>query len=208
MKIRLLIIILLFLICACTHHVVLSPAITPNAFVSEKFPHSAAIVFLNELKDYIQHAKPSSYSGSAHTYVFEIGESLCSALTRSVEAAYQNALEPKTNPAKGEYDRIIKFSLQNSDMDVYFDNGFLSRTGRAKYSISIVIEAYDGRNLDLIKKSVVNGNGFSTRETNAFSASKKFAIAVENGIQQIADNVANLLISGYAEPKKENKDKQ
>jgi len=205
MKIRISIITLLFFllfICGCVHRIALSPTINPNAFISEKLPYLAGVVFSGELRVYVQHARPSSFTGSAHTYNFEIGDSICAALTRSVETAYHNVIEVKINPARGEYDRIIKFSLQNSDMDIFFDEGFFSHTGRAKYSISIAIEAYDGKELKLLKKTVVSGNGFSSRETSAFSASKKFAIAIENGIQQVCDNVANLLISEFAEPKK------
>ena len=196
---KILLLIFCILIVGCAHRVALSPNIRPNAMIANKLPSTVAVVVSDELLNYVEHARPSSWSGSAHTYNFEMGKSLCDALTRSVETAYENVMVAKTNPQAGEFDRIIKFALQNSNMDVYFQDGFLTSTGRANYSISIVMEAYNGKDIRMLKRSVVNGSGFSSRQSDPFSADKHFAQAIEAGLQQVSDNVANLLISGFAE---------
>lgn len=138
---------------------------------------------------------------SAHSFDFEIGKSLCQALVRSVDMAYNNVMEAKDNPAAGEYDRIIKFSLANSNMDIHFTKGFGSRTAKANYSLSVHMEAYDGKKIKLLQKMAVNGNVFISQPASGFTADKVFAKAIENAIQQVSDNAANLLISGFAEPK-------
>jgi hypothetical protein len=187
-------------IVGCTHRVAVRPTIQPSALIAEKLPYSVGIVFSDEMKDYEEHVTPSS-GGTGHTYDFEIGSSLCAALRRSVETAYESVVETATQPRAAEYDRVIKFSLQNSKVDVYFQEGFLTTTARADYSLSIGIEAYDGENLDLLRRNTVSGTGFSSKGADAFGADKSFAEAIEDGVQQVSDNVANLLISGFAEPK-------
>src|SRR4030042_6547354 len=128
---KILLLIFCILIVGCAHRVALSPNIRPNAMIANKLPSTVAVVVSDELINHVEHARPSSWSGSAHTYNFEMGKSLCDALTRSVETAYENVMVAKTNPQAGEFDRIIKFALQNSNMDVYFQDGFLTSTGRA-----------------------------------------------------------------------------
>lgn len=194
--------IVLLIVSGCAHTIAISSSIQPDAFAANKLPYTVAVVFSNEMKSYVEHARPSSWAGSAHTYDFEMGKQLCAALFRAVQVAYENPVEPSANPQQGEYDRIIKFALQNSNIDVYFQEGFLSSSARANYSISVTIEAYEGKSMKLIQKSTVNGSGFSARGgSDAFSADKQFAQAVEAGVKQVCDNVANLLISGFAEPK-------
>lgn len=164
----------------------------------KKIPKNVAVIFSSEMPTYVDSVRPSSYLGSAHTYNFELGKALCSALHRSVETVYENATLTKSIQPQDKYDRIIKFSLADSNIDVYFQEGFLTPTARASFSISVTIEAYDGSG-KILRKTTVNGNGFSSKNADAFSANKVFAAAAESAIQQVADNVANLLISGFAE---------
>ena len=198
-KIYILLILVCFLFISCTHQIAINPTIHPHAFSAEKLPYSVGVVFSEEMRTYIQHARPSTWSGSAHTYNFEIGNSLCASLLRSVEAAYFQVFDLKSNPRKGEYDRIIKYSLQNSNMDIYFQDGFLTTSGKANYTISIMLEAFNDKSLRMLRKNVISGSGFSTRNTDAFSADKHFAKSIETAIQQVSDNAANLFISGFAE---------
>jgi hypothetical protein len=169
--------------------------------MARKISLKAAVIFSPLLKTYVESTRPSSFAGSAHEYKFEIGPALCIALRRSVETVYQTVIEIDTVSGVGQYDRVIRFSLQNSNIDVYFQSGYFTTTGRAQCMLAVSMEAYDGKNMELIGKTTVSGSGFSSRITNAFTADEAFAKAIEMAIQQISDNVANLLISGFAEPK-------
>ena len=185
-------------ILGCAHQVTLRTTIQPNALIAKKLPKTVAVIFSGEMPTYVESVKPSSFAGSAHTYNFELGKALCPALFRSVETVYDKVILSKSIQPQDQYDGIIKFSLANSNMDVYFQEGFLSSTAKANCSISVTIEAYDNSG-KLLRKTTVNGSGFSSKGTDVFSANKSFAAAAETAIQQIADNVANLLISGFAE---------
>jgi hypothetical protein len=203
-KLLLLSVIIVTLTMGCAHTIAINSLIQPDAFIAKKFPYTVAVVFPNDMKAYIEHARPSSFSGSANTYNFEMGKQLCDAIFRAVQIAYENPVEPKTNPQQGEYDRIIKFGIVKSNIDVYFQSGYFSSTARANYAISITIETYDGKTMKLIRKSTVNGSGFSARDnSDVFYAEKQFAKAIEDGVKQVCDNIASLLISGFAEPKVE-----
>ena len=84
---------------------------------------------------------------------------------------------------------------------MYFQEGFLTPTARADYSLSITMEAYDGETMELLQRGTVNGSGFSAKRADEFGAEKEFVRAIEDAIQQVSDDVANLLVSGFAEPK-------
>ena len=185
-------------ILGCAHQVTLRTTIQPNALIAKKLPKTVVVIFSGEMPTYVESVKPSSFAGSAHTYNFELGKALCPALFRSVETVYDKVILSKSIQPQDQYDGIIKFSLANSNMDVYFQEGFLSSIAKANCSISVTIEAYDNSG-KLLRKTTVNGSGFSSKGTDVFSANKSFAAAAETAIQQIADNVANLLISGFAE---------
>jgi len=192
---------LIFIFVSCSHNVMLNPNIQPNAFSSTKSPSSVGVIFSDELKNHVETVNPSSYSGSAHTYNFEIGKPLSGALLRSVQIAYQDVLEVNTLESSEKFDKILKFTLQQSNMDIYFQEGFFTPNAKANCTLSIGIEAYDGKSNELLQMTTINGSGFSSKATDAFNANKSFAQAVETSIQQITDTVANLLNSGFAEQK-------
>lgn len=98
-----------------------------------------------------------------------------------------------------DVDKVIKFSLKQSNIDVNFQEGFFVANARANCAISVGIEAYDGKTNELVQMTTVNGSGFSSASNDAFKASESFASAAEDAIQQIADSVSNLLVSGFAE---------
>ncbi len=68
--------------------------------------------------------------------------------------------------------------------------------------MAVTVEVYDGITMAPIRKSTVSGVGFVGKgNSDAFSSNQVFAKAVEAGIQQLADNVANMLVGGFGEPR-------
>lgn len=196
------ILLLIILLAGCTQNVTIRPDIFPSAFIAEKHSYSVGVVFSNDMLTHVLHVKPSTYVGSAYSYNFELGTQLKNALYRTVESAYENPTLTNIIPSSGEYDRIIKFSLQSSVMDLQFETGFMSTSGRSTYAITVSMEAYDGSTMKLLKKSSFNGNGFmSQNNIKMGSAGKQFKTSIESAIQQLADTIANVLISGFGEPK-------
>ena len=48
---------------------------------------------------------------------------------------------PSSSPQRGQFDRIVKFDLQNSDLDIQVqDNGWAGTTNRVTYTVSVSIE--------------------------------------------------------------------
>ena len=115
-----------------------------------------------------------------------------------METVYEKVVRIDSIQPPNQYHRILKFSLINNNLDVYFLKGFLSITAKANCSISVSIEVYENSG-KLIRKTTITGSGFSSKNIDTSSAEKTFAAAVEAAIQQVSDNIANLLISGFAE---------
>jgi len=184
----------------CVQTVALNPLIQPNAFVSHKQPQSVAVVCSPGLESFVEQANPSTQSGAMVTYEIPgLGETLCDTLTRSVAVNYHSVTRPDSNPQRGQFDRIVKFDLQNSDLDIQVqDNGWSGTTNRVTYTVSVSIEGYD-HDMSLVNRSVITGNGILSRRGS--STQDVVKDAVEMALQQLADNASNLLVAGLAEPR-------
>jgi hypothetical protein len=201
MKARMWFPILILLVSGCAHSIAISPTLTPAAMVADKRDKTVGVIFAPDIAAYVESASPSSWAGSAHSYTITIGPAICACLLKSVEASYISVVCVEQPPSAGQFDRVLKFAMQNSSMDVYFQDGFLTSNAKSTYAVSVIMEAYDGATMTLLGRTSVSGSGFGSRATDAFSADKSFALTAENGVQQVCDGVANMLISGFAEPK-------
>ncbi|MDP3182462.1 MAG: hypothetical protein Q8M54_06545 [Desulfobaccales bacterium] len=191
--------IFLILLFGCAHQVTLNPTISPSSFTVKKYPYRVAVVFSPDMLELVVHATPTSFIGGGHVYDFQMGDSLCQALLRSADAAYNEVVQADLDLKEGEFDRIIKYSLANSNLNIEFTGAFTWVTAKGNYSLSVLMEAFDGQNLSLIQKAPINGSGFVSQHGNEFTSDKIFAKAIEQGIQQVSDNAANLLASGFGE---------
>ncbi len=186
----------------CVQTVAVNPLIQPNTFVSQKQPHSVAVVCSPGLESFVEQANPSTQSGALISYEIPgLGETLCATLTRSVGVYYDTVTRPDSEPQRGQFDRIVRFDLQNSDLDIQVqDNGWAGTTNRVTYTVSVSIESYDQR-MSLVNRSVITGNGILSRRGS--STQEVVKDAVEMAVQQLADNASNLLVAGLAEPPRE-----
>lgn len=186
----------------CTYSGAIRTDISPTAMVGRKYPAKVSIYFAPRLEQYEEVTKPSTFYGSAHTFKFNMGPAIKEALIKSVEAAYSNVSVISESPRPGQFDRDISFDLQSSNINVEFVPGFWNAAAKANAIIHVTMEIMDGSSLKAIQRLTVNGNGFTTQDTSGGAdAQKQFSRAIEDAIRQLAENTANLLISGVAEPK-------
>lgn len=175
----------------------------------EKLPYNAAVVF----------SEGFDLAGEEH---YSINEALHTELFNRVGDIYQNTAEEFEIPAKGEYDRIIKFTLNEAVRDEHrgrlanvTDPLLPSRYIPLRFRISVTMTSYDGENAELIHTEVIKGigesssqEGVSIREGAAVVSSAgrgSFDEAVAEAIEDVCNDVSRLLIRGFAEPKKESK---
>ena len=184
----------------CEHKVTLAPTISPSSFIAKKYPYKVAVVFSPEMQNLVVHAKPTNPIGPGfgHVYDYQVGNSLCQALLNSADTAYNQVLQADLDLKEGEFDKVIKFTLVNSNLNIEFV-GLVLPTAKGSYSLSLLMEAFNGQNLNLLQKAPISGNGFVSQQADEFAAEKLFSTAVEQGIQQVSDNAANLLASGFGE---------
>lgn len=160
------------------------------------------IYFAPRLEQYEESTNPATYYGSAHTFTFKMGPAIKEALTKSVGTAYSNVSVLSEPPKPGQFDRDISFDLQSSNVQIEFVPKFWTSAAKANAIIHVTMEIMDGSSLKAIQRLTVNGNGFTTQDTSGGGdAQKQFSRAIEDAIRQLAENTANLLISGVAEPK-------
>ncbi|MDP2047169.1 MAG: hypothetical protein Q8L00_13270 [Deltaproteobacteria bacterium] len=186
----------------CTYSGAIRTDISPTAMVGRKFPAKVGIYFAPRLEQYEESTNPATYYGSAHTFTFKMGPAIKEALTKSVGTAYSNVSVLSEPPKPGQFDRDISFDLQSSNVQIEFVPKFWTSAAKANAIIHVTMEIMDGSSLKAIQRLTVSGNGFTTQDTSGGGdAQKQFSRAIEDAIRQLAENTANLLISGVAEPK-------
>jgi hypothetical protein len=181
----------------------------PPLLLSDKIPHTVAVVFAEEF----------ILAGGDH---YSISQALHAELFDCVGNVYQNTVEELEIPAKGEYDRIIKFTLNEIIRDEHnrrlvnaTDPSLPSRYIPLRFRISVTMASYEGENVGLINTKVVKGvgesasqEGISIREGAAIASSSdrgSLDKAVAEALESVCNNVTKLLMQGFAEPEKKSK---
>lgn len=169
----------------CATTVQLSYAIAPAPAATARSSEAAGVVCSPELLAHVERA---------HFHRFELGEPLCSALAKSVEATYRSAQRVE-KPFAGQYGRVIQFYLQDSALDVRrAPDGSM----RVVYSIRVAVETR-GRDLQPSTRKLVAGTAVvARRDTDTAELVKETA---EAALQQIADNTTRLLVAGLDGPR-------
>jgi len=172
-------------LCACVRTVELSSAIEPARSGVGRSTEAAGVVCTPGLL---------SYREKADFYAFELGEPLCSALLRSVEASYRSA-QRADKPYKGQFGRVIQFYLHRSALDV---RSLPDGSVRVSYSVGVAVETC-GRDLQPRARKLVTGNAVVTRrDANPSDVVKE---AAEAALQQVADDTLRLLVAGLDGPR-------
>ena len=185
----------------CYHVEAIRTTIAPADTKDKKYSAKIAVHFSPQLRQLVEIKNPDTIYGYKHTYYYIMGPSLQAALIKSVESAYSNVSLSDILPSMGEFARIISFDLEKSNVIVEFVPGYLSQEAKATAVVSVLMEVIDGSSLKTIRRVKWQGSVTSTRDASGFNAyaSKHFAAAMEDAIEQLAEKGSKLLISGAAE---------
>jgi hypothetical protein len=190
------------ILAGCVHFGTVSTNIAPTVAAPQKYPAKVAIFFAPRLRECEVVRKPDTATGSMHEYRYLWGPSLKAALTKSVQAAYENVAVVNGPPRPGEFDRVLAFDLPKVDLLVEFVPGYLSQEAKANAAITVSIEVLDGKTMETRRTLPVTGKGSSSKDASGFGAyaASQFTAAMERAIQQLTEITSNLMISGAAEP--------
>lgn len=189
----------------------------------KKIPQSVAVMFSDGLVKYKERALLAILPFYGQRDYFEVGKSLSASLFEGVNSIYQTAIKIDDDLSTGNFDRVIKFSLQRDkcgfigrgwNLDVDFENipgeGYQTRSTR--FNIVVRIEVYNGEELELMNSEVVRGDGIYRREMKVrfkpddpYSPTdigldqrkNRMEKAIKDAIQDVNQKVINLLKSGF-----------
>jgi len=192
----------------------------------KKVPQSVAVLFSEELEKFKQRTSLGTAPFYGKGGYFEVGENLSASLFDGVNSIYQTAIKIDDDDlSAGNFDRIIKFSLQRdkcglmssrTKLDVDFKDipGEGYQTRSARFHIVVSIEVYDGEELELINSKIMKGEGIYRRELKVTIRSddpysprimgydmrkNRLEKAINNAIQDVSTKVIDLLKSGFLE---------
>jgi len=217
---------LIFILFTCST----SPGISINS--QKKIPQSVAVIFSKKLEIYkvrLPDVNPWFYKkGIVEPYYFLVGDELSASIFTRVNSIYQTVkIIVDGDPSARNYDRIIKLSLQRNkcglmgsggNLDIDFsdfpDDGYRTRSSR--FDIVVLIEVYDGKELEFIKSKSVKGSGIYRSERKVMfrpgddlsptmigfeKRKNRLEKAINDAIQNVSNKVFKLLKSGFLEPK-------
>jgi len=205
---RLAITILIFLLGGCSLSQRLSEVsyLDLDEIEAEKKSYSVAVVFSKDLKSHTLSSYPAIPSFSE--IELEVGQCLCTYLEQAVGVAYQSVTALEKKPQPGIFDRILYISLDYSSYMFSspsafdsFNSQIVPRPDRVTYILSIEIKAINGESMDLFGTTEVEANSSFPRGGKEEAEHEKLKDAVRRAVQQVSYKVANLLLSGFAEPK-------
>jgi hypothetical protein len=186
----------------CVHFNTVSSGIAPTAATPQKSTVRVAVYFTPRLVNCEVVREPDTMHGRPHKYYYRWGPAVQEALTKSVRSAYANISVVTVLPRPGEFDRVLAFDLPKVGLTVEFIPGYLRQEARAKAAVYITMEILDGKSMRTLKTLPVKGAGASAEDASGFTpyTAKHFTEAMEKAIQQLSEIVAQLLITGAAEP--------
>ncbi len=173
----------------CTTTVEIRGPIQPSTVPAERLPSKVAVVFPQPMEFYGERVRVGRVLRMLETRYFDYGDVLWDALYRSVLAVYAPVTHSIDTPRPGQYERIIKFSVQTREGSG--TRRFLESAGD-EFSISVTMEALDGTSLESLQKAVLRRDVTYNGDPDVFDKT------IERAIQQISNEVANRLTAGFA----------
>ena len=193
--------------CSLSHRISEVSYIDPHEIEAGKKPHSAAVVFAENLMEHTLSSSPAIRSSSE--LKLEVGQCLCLNLEQAASAVYQNVAIQKDMPQPGIFDRILFFSLDYSSFMLSsppaldsLHRQIIPRPERVTYILSIKFQAFNGDNMELLGTKEVEANSSFLRGGKEEAEQEKLKDAVRRTVQQVSFDVTQLLFSGFAEPKR------
>ncbi len=173
---------------------------------AEKKSYSIAVVFSEDLRNHTLSSYPAIPSFSE--IELEVGQCLCSYLEQAAGVVYQSVTVLEETPQLGVFDRILHFSLDYSSFMFSspsaldsLNRQIIPRPDRVTYILSVELKAFQGKNLALLGTTEVEANSSFPRGGKEEAEHEKLKDAVRRTVKQVSFKVANLLLSGFAEPK-------
>jgi hypothetical protein len=136
----------------------------------------------------------SGFACGAHKYPMYIGEALQSSISRTVEAAYPNAVNNGGQIPSSADGIVMKFDLADFDPRIRFLPGFWVPTADANVDLAIKARLTDAKGKELLT-TTFRGQGHASEDgtcpigADALSAAAQKAIA--NAMESFVDKVFN-----------------
>lgn len=136
----------------------------------------------------------SGFACGAHKYPMSIGEALQSSISRTVEAAYPNAINNGGQIPSSADGIIMKFDLADFDPRIRFLPGFWVPTADANVDLAIKARLTDAKGKELLT-TTFRGQGHASEDgscpVGADALSEAAQKAIANAMESFVDKVFN-----------------
>ncbi len=171
-------------------------------FSGKQYSGEIALVIPKEVRAMKHEYEPGALLGSGGGYEIEFGQTVTDMMVSASQYVYSNVALLLEMPQAGQFERILKITNKAAGITNDYDISSSSTSATVQYSMTLIVESFDGRDLKALNSSSVIGTS-SFRSTMSLNQSKgKLVEAITLSISQSAEKLANLLGKGFAEPVK------
>ena len=186
----------------CTHSVTMNPNISPTATIARAVDLRVGLYIPDDVRNYV-----ISDSQDIDKYVFQIGESLESIITKSTTRVFSHIAMLEAQPAittlnEQDLDLAIIPRVLAATVSLDTEEGFFQDEARGTTTISVELTFYDSEMISFTTV-VANGVGNASQNKGMFSGSifggskKEYAVSVENALSSLSNDLVTQVFGNY-----------
>lgn len=193
----------IFVLYGCAYNVAtqISPATNIYSSYDDKMNGEVVLVIDNNIRNYHQEVKPSSFLCSAHKFPVNLDESLAISLKQTTEAIFEHVLEQNSMPTKKQLENfncrgVIYIKLKRIYPILKFTQGFWSASADAHCDLVLDILVKDINNNRLMVTTVggtgrADGSGGGFCQGGANVLSEAIFNCVRDTMERYAERLSN-----------------
>ena len=186
----------------CTHSVTMNPNISPTATIARAVDLRVGLYIPDDVRNYV-----ISDSQDIDKYVFQIGESLESIITKSTTRVFShvdmlNAQPTITTLNEQDLDLAIVPRVLAASVSLDTEEGLFQDEARGTTTISVELSFYDSEMISFTTV-IANGVGNASQKKGFFSGSflggskEEYAASVENALSSLSNDLVMQVFGNY-----------
>ena len=177
------------LLTGCTHNVKLNPQIGPTASIARPVELRVGLYIPEDVRGYVITDRPD-----LEKFVFEVGESLESIVTRSAERVFSHVSIMDAQPTsevieERSLDLVAIPKVTSAMMTLNQEEGPFQNDARGSTLLSLELTFYDAEMI-LYATVAASGMGIASERMGIFSrGQREYAVSVENALINLSNDL-------------------
>ena len=185
------------LLTGCTHSVKLNPQIGPTASIAKPVDLRLGLYIPEDVRGFVITDRPD-----LEKFVFEVGESLESIVTRSANRVFSHVSIMDAQPTREvieerNLDLVAIPKVTSAMMTLNQEEGPFQNDARGSTLLSLELTFYDAEMI-LYATVAASGMGIASERMGIFSrGQREYAVSVENALTNLSNDLVRQMYGNY-----------